>query len=284
LGRLARRLVRLLDRPGGRSLIAWVIRRKIRAVHGETVTVSRVPPGYWVIRWPQACVPMPELWYAPSPTQYEAHARDVFLQEYTPRDGDIVVDVGTGVGWELNLFSRLVGPTGRVYAIEADPDSFRWLERRQELNLLDNVTPLQVALADRPGEVIISSEGWCETHRLVTAGRGHRVQALRFDDLVEQQGITHVDFLKMNIEGAERLALKGMDRRARLVRNMAVSCHDFLADHGGDDSCGTRAFVERFLVDHGFEVVERRADDDRDWARSYLYGRRCDLNESTREP
>jgi hypothetical protein len=65
---------------------------------------------------------------------------------------------------------------------------------------------------------------------------------------------------------------------------MAVSCHDFLADQGGDDSCRTRAFVERFLIDHGFGVVERRPDDDRDWARSYLYGRRRDPDESPPEP
>jgi FkbM family methyltransferase len=276
--------VRLLDRPGGRSIIAWVMKRAIRAVHDEVVTVSQVPEGYWVVRWPQVSVPMPELWYAPSPTQYEALARDVFLQEYTPSDGDVVVDVGAGVGWELNLFSRLVGPAGHVYAIEADPDTFRWLERRQALNHLDNVTSVHAALADRSGEVIISSEGWYETHRLVTAGPGHRVRALCFDDLVEEYGVARVDFLKMNIEGAERLALEGMDHRVRLIRNLAVSCHDFLADQGGDDSSRTRAFVERFLVDHGFEVVERRADDDRDWARSYLYGRRICPDDSPRAP
>jgi FkbM family methyltransferase len=260
------------------------MKRAIRAVHGEIVTVSQVPEGYWVIEWPQARVPMPELWYAPSPAQYEALARDLFMQEYTPGDGDVVMDVGAGVGWELDLFSRLVGPAGRIYAIEADPDTFRWLKRRQELNHLDNVTPLQAALADRPGEVVISSEGSPETHRLISTGPGHRVGALRFDDLVEEHGITHVDFLKMNVEGAERLVLTGMERRAGLVRNLAVSCHDFLADQGGDDSSRTRAFVERFLVDHGFEVVERHADDDRDWARSYLYGRRGGRNDAARDP
>jgi FkbM family methyltransferase len=255
-------------------LIQWVMERAIRRVHGEVVTVSHLPAGYWVIQWPQASVPMPEPWHAPSPIQYEALARDVFLQEYTPGDGDVVVDVGAGFGWELNLFSRLVGPSGRVYAIEADPDTFQWLERRRELNHLGNVTTLHAAVADEPGELMIASEGFHEDRQLITAGPGHRVRALRFDDFVAEHGITHVDFLKMNIEGAERLALAGMDRSAGLVQNLAVSCHDFLADHGGDDSTRTREFVERFLVTHGFDVVERRRDDDRDWARSYIYGRR----------
>jgi FkbM family methyltransferase len=250
------------------------MQRVIHAVHGESVAVSWVRDGYWLIDWPQARVPMADLWHAPSPAQYEAYARDVFLQEFTPAASNVVVDVGAGVGWELNLFSGLVGPSGRVYAIEADPDTFRWLVRRAELNGLGNVTPIHAALADEPGEVIISSEGWDETHHLVAEGPGHRVQALRFDDLVDDRGITRVDFLKMNIEGAERSALTGMGRRVDLVRNVAISCHDFLADHGGDDSMRTRAFVRRFLLDHGFEVIERRPDDDREWVRSYLYGRR----------
>jgi len=102
-------------------------------------------------------------------------ARDIFPQEYTPSEADVVVDVGAGMGWELNLFSRQVGQSGRVFAIEADPDTFRWLERRRDLNGLSNVTVIHAAVADAPGEVLISSEGFHETHRLVAGGPGHLV-------------------------------------------------------------------------------------------------------------
>jgi FkbM family methyltransferase len=245
----------------------------IHRLHGQHATVRRAD-GYWVIDWPAASVPMEQPWPVPSPAQYEEQARDIFLQEYTPAAGDVVVDVGAGMGWELNLFSRLVGESGRVLAIEADPDTFRWLERRRALNRLANVTALHAAVADRPGEVLISSEGDHETHRLVAGGPGHRVPALTLADLAAEQGISRIDFLKMNIEGAERLALAGMAPIAGSVRNLAVSCHDYMADRGGDDSMRTCAFVRDFLVGHGFEVRERRADDQRDFARSYLYARR----------
>lgn len=272
LSRSVRRLIELLDRPAGRPLITWLIERAIRMIHGESATLRHIAEGYWVIDWPEQSVPMPQPWPSPAPAHHEKLAKDVFLQEYTPSAGDVVVDVGAGVGWELNLFSRLVGPSGRVLAIEADPDTFQWLQRRQKLNDLSNVSLVQAAIADVPGEALISSEGFHETHRLVSGGPGHRVRALTLDDLMAEQGIARIDFLKMNIEGAERLALAGIEGSAESIRNLAVSCHDFMADRGGDDSMRTRAFVHDWLLRHGFELSERRPDDDRDWARSYLYG------------
>jgi FkbM family methyltransferase len=274
IGRSAKELVRALDRPRGRPLVGWTMERAIRRLHGERATVRRVAEGYWVIDWAAASVPMDEPWPVPSPAQYEEQARDIFMQEYTPSAGDVVVDVGAGMGWELNLFSRLVGPSGRVLALEADPDTFLWLQRRRDLNGLANVTALQAAVADAPGELLISSEGDHETHRLVSAGPGHRVPALTLADLAAEHDLARIDFVKMNIEGAERLALPGMEAIAGSVRNLAVSCHDYMADRGGDDSMRTRAFVQDFLVGHGFEVRERRADDRRDFARSYLYASR----------
>jgi hypothetical protein len=119
IGRVARRWIRGADKPWTRPLIGKLLERLIREIHGETVTARyAAEDDCWVIEWPQASVPLPELWHGPSPSQEEEEARDVFFQEYTPVEGDVVVDVGAGIGTELGLFSRLVGPTGRVYAIE----------------------------------------------------------------------------------------------------------------------------------------------------------------------
>ena len=46
---------------------------------------------------------------------------DLFTFHYTPREGDVVVDIGAGIGTELAQWLELVGPTGRVLMIEADP-------------------------------------------------------------------------------------------------------------------------------------------------------------------
>jgi hypothetical protein len=79
-----------------------------------------------------------------------------------------------------------------------------------------------------------------------------------------------VDFLKMNIEGAEQLAIKGMKKCVSAIANMAIGCHDFLADHVDDDWYWTESVVRQLLLVSGYEVVERRSDDHRRWARGIL--------------
>jgi FkbM family methyltransferase len=276
LGRAARRAIRFADHPWGRPMIAWLMQRLILRIHGERARVRYdVPHACWVIDWPQASVPVPEPWHGPTPQDVDAQARDVFFQEYTPTEGDVVFDVGAGIGSELNLFSRLVGPTGHVYAIEADPETFRLLRLRRELNGLENVTLINAALVDQPGEVLISNQGPHEGHHLIDAGNGHKVRAETLDDEVAEHGIGRIDLLKMNIEGAERRALTGMATSAGLVGHAVISCHDYLATSRGQPATPTKEFVRDYLVSHGFDVVGRRDDDDRDWARDYLYGRRA---------
>jgi hypothetical protein len=73
----------------------------------------------------------------------------------------------------------------------------------------------------------------------------------------------------MNIEGAERLAIHGMNHAVSRVDRMAISCHDFLGTEWG----ATRAIVYRWLIDQGFQVLSR-PDDPRRWCQDYLYASR----------
>jgi hypothetical protein len=58
-----------------------------------------------------------------------------------------------------------------------------------------------------------------------------------------------------------------MKESIALVRSVAVSCHDFVGQQ-------TRSAVEAVLRENGFTIRERRADDTRAWARSWIYGTR----------
>jgi FkbM family methyltransferase len=260
-----------LDRPGGRTALGaaasiWF------TVKRREACVIRWREGVWTHTSHGVTIPHAVVGAAPSPEAFTSEARDIFLYSYQPRAGDVVVDVGAGVGAESLLFSRLVGPSGRVVALEAHPRTYELLVRLCRLNDLGNVVPLQIAAWDAEGEVLISDLENIMNNTVITVrGDGITVPARRLDDLAHELGIANVDLLKMNIEGAERAAVRGMERLVDSTRHVCISCHDYLADRGMSEDMRTKAFVRDFLVGHGFEVTSRGGALE-PWTRDYLYG------------
>ena len=206
---------------------------------------------------------------------YLRNAKDYWFSYYLPKPGDVILDVGAGHGEDVFAFSRVVGGSGRVVAIEAHPVSFRILEHFCRLNRLSNVTPIHAAIMDFPGIVTIDDGDRWEANTVSTTHKqgGATIRATTLDDICNEQKITKIDFLKINIEGAETFALQGMRDMIGKVRSVCVCCHDFRTERGHGEQYRTRDFVEKFLTGNGFEV-SRRADDPRDYVRDHLYGRR----------
>jgi FkbM family methyltransferase len=198
---------------------------------------------------------------------------DHWAHGYRPKRGDVIVDVGAGIGEELIPFSKLVGPEGRIVAIEAHPLTFDCLRETVRRSRLDNVELVHCAVAGEVGEVSISDSSDHLGNSVVGVSDGVAVPARTLDSLTEELGLERIDLLKMNIEGAEKPALAGMGRMIGKVRHAVISCHDFLADRNGSDELRTCAAVAAFLSEHGF-ALERRLDDPRDWVPYYLYATR----------
>jgi hypothetical protein len=140
-------------------------------------------------------------------------------------------------------------------------------------NGLENVTLIQAAAGDQEGEVQISdTEHTANT--IISVGSGIRVPGTTLDNILRSCGLSRVDFLTMNIEGAERLALSGMREMVQKTKNVCIGCHDFLADEGGPEEMRTKADVMRFLTENGFAVFVGESD----FLENYVYG----LNEQLR--
>jgi hypothetical protein len=80
------------------------------------------------------------------------------------------------------------------------------------------------------------------------------------DALTSRHGIGDVDFLKMNVEGGERLVIQGMDRLLARTRQVCIACHDFRADESGEDWYRTKALVADYLRGAEFSVSGREHD------------------------
>ena len=278
--RVRRALIEAADRPVGRTVLAkastWHARR------GTALDVELLYDRAWVHRIGSTYIPVSTRfeyrrdWDGAIDTMLGPIGENWFFV-YEPREGDVVVDVGAGDGLDSLVFSRAVGPSGRVLAIEAHPATYRLLEQTCRLNGLENVTPLQRAVMDRPGAVTMVEEG---SHRdffsVVGGGNGGsadrvEVPAATLDSLCGAEGLERVAFLKMNIEGAERYALQGAEDVLARTDHVCIACHDFLSER--EPELATKAFAVEFLAGHGFEVV-RRDDHELPWVRDHVHGLR----------
>lgn len=69
--------------------------------------------------------------------------------------GDVVVDIGAHIGYYTLMLARIVGPCGKVYAFEPDPENFTLLQRNVKENGYRNVVLLQKAVSDRNGSATL---------------------------------------------------------------------------------------------------------------------------------
>jgi len=268
-------LYKLLNRSGLRFILKALAATMATIRVGKLCKVSY--EGEWVQRFPSCTLVEPRLTLY-TPKQIEGMTSYYFLYQYLPKEGDTIVDVGAGTGWETLLFSRRVGVSGRVISIEAHPIVFRCLSRMRKENRLENVTLVEAAVADKEGEVQLSDSTEHEGNSIIGSVSGIRVPCTTLDYIFRSHKLSRVDFLKMNIEGAERLALPGMGEMLRKTKNVCIGCHDFLADEGGPDELRTKAEVIAFLKQNGFVVSLRESEGD--FMRNYVYG----LNEKFNEP
>lgn len=256
LRKRAQELAQLLDRPGGR----WILRSLLPLYgrfYAEGLRRLRYEDG-WIHDFGDFYLVDPKL-RVRAPEQTEERNRICYGFLYEPRPGDTVVDVGAGLGWESVHFGRRVGPKGRVLAIEAHPTIFRFLQRTIELNRLDQVQCLNAALADRRHRIFIEDDVDHHLGNALVGGEtgGLPVEAMPLDEICGEAGVDRIDYLKMNIEGAEGLAIAGMERTASRTAVVCVSCHDFRFAEAGNAFFRTKAAVDAFFRDHGFVVVPR---------------------------
>jgi FkbM family methyltransferase len=141
------------------------------------------------------------------------------------RAGLRVVDIGANIGYFTMLSARLVGPTGHVLAVEPNPRNARSIEASRRLNKFDNVTIAQVAAGRETGLLILNtshSNGTTsplpdDSARIFEA---ETVPCIPLDKLVDE---LHIDFVKVDVEGAEYNALLGGETMIRRCRPFILS-------------------------------------------------------------
>lgn len=130
------------------------------------------------------------------------------------KPGMVVVDIGAHIGYYTLLAARLVGPEGKVFALEPERHNFDLLLQNIALNGYSNVVALNMAVSDRNSRVylLLNKEGNQGGHRIsgaVTGNEGIMVDAITLDELMRRYEV-NPNVIKMDIEGHEFHALQGM--------------------------------------------------------------------------
>lgn len=140
---------------------------------------------------------------------------EVALVKQQVRPGDVIIDIGANIGYYTLLFAQLVGDTGHVVAFEPDPENFALLYKNINLNQYRNVTLVQKAVATENSFAQLylcdDNKGMHRLYDSVCCQSSIEVKTVCLDDYLPQL-VKKVDFVKIDIEGAEYNALQGMQK------------------------------------------------------------------------
>jgi FkbM family methyltransferase len=170
------------------------------------------------------------------------------------RAGSTVVDVGANFGWHAIHLAKRVGDSGKVLAFEPIPATYAELTENVALNSCNNLKTFSFALGNETRTISMylpgTDMGAGAASQFLDTGDRVEVSMFRLDDVLEREGVSHVDFIKADIEGGELNFLRGAER-------LISRCHPVIFVEMVDIHCHRFGYVPqdliRLLAGHGYQ-------------------------------
>jgi len=194
-------------------------------------------------------------------------ASTTILFKEVVKEGATVVDLGANIGYFTLLAAKLVGKRGTVYSFEPEPRNYNYLLRNLELNGYGNVIANNKAASDKNGKIKLYICPYDSGHHTIKQDEGIKsynpdftiddagfieVEMVALDDYFKETK-RPIDVIKMDVEGAEMLALSGMDRLIKESGNLTMFVEFFpllLRKMGSSPE----EFIRRLLEDYNFSI------------------------------
>jgi len=184
--------------------------------------------------------------WSPIVGRWEPEAHALFIRVVNP--GDVVYDLGANNGIHSLLFSKLVGTAGKVFAFEPLEKNCKEITTNYEVNNIRNLEVVNVAVGEKKGSMNFFLGLHDKQGSLVGIGResGKKIDVpiITIDDFITE-GNAPPDFIKIDIEGAESLALNGFAHLIDSIRPLL-----FIELHTPEQD----TLVGRFLQEHSYEA------------------------------
>lgn len=210
------KLLRLYMQTGlrGRTRATFLLARRLRSLQAVPIAFRDRTPVFVDLRLEGS-----HEWLEGSPwtaSPLEVDEQGVLAR--ITRPGDVVFDIGANIGLHAALLSRLIGPAGRLYAFEPNPQLTHCL--RQTLASTGNARLYPLALSDTDAETVLyipsdhslaSLADWTSARSPEPTPRVGCVQTT-LDTLVQKDGLPYPDIIKCDVEGAELRVFHGASR------------------------------------------------------------------------
>ena len=170
--------------------------------------------------------------------------------------GDVVVDMGAHIGAFAVRAARLAHH-GQVYAYEASIKNYDLLTENRQLNELENLYIENSAVSNQRGLMALytpANNSILGSLLQDTSSFMEMVQSITFSDIIAEHALAQIDFLKVDVEGAEfDILLACSAETFAKIRRMVIEYHEFEGDER------THRDLTDLLVSHGFKVVVEKA-------------------------
>jgi FkbM family methyltransferase len=200
---------------------------------------------------------------------------DFILEQYTYKQnakeivsvkkGDIVLDMGACWGDTALYFAHKTGETGKVYSFEFIPNNIKLFNINKSFNshLANQIELVPHPVSNKTGDKIYFKDNGpgSKVESKSFDGQTGETTTLAVDDFVKQNNISKIDFIKMDIEGAEPFALEGaLETIKKHKPKLAIAIY-----HGMDDfvnipnwilnlNLGYEIFIDHFTI-HAEETI-----------------------------
>jgi len=196
------------------------------------------------------------------------HEHDL-LKRFSPKEGDVVVDVGAHMGLYTMISSKRVGPTGKVIAIINDPRIFDMLNHNIKLNNITNVMPFNYIPYSKEMDMVLvhySRMLLGENGKPNTVDKTIAVHVNTLDNLLQHNGINEVNWMKVDVDEPELEVLKGAHNVLSNSKDIAF----FIEVHGKDNYKPLTEFLHSYNFIIAFEKSYK-------WGAKHIIARKSSL-------
>jgi FkbM family methyltransferase len=169
------------------------------------------------------------------------------------KNGDIAIDIGASIGYFSMTLSKAVGPTGKVYSFEPTREGFKYLCENRILNNAENIIAYNIAAWDKDEPVKMPKSSY--------ATNSQWANGMPISDFLHYKGVQSVDFIKIDVDGAELWVLKGIEKLIKnsFYLNMIIEFYPKYIKAAGGNPQDVLDFLDRYFV---YEVVSGDYGDD----------------------